>query len=233
MGLASCAAAETGAQASGALAASGARPRRIPTAPPGVTVSQRRTLAVIAGLYLIEGFPGGALRRRVAGLPARERRVAGDDRRRLRALGGLGAQGALVAARGPLRRAPPLGGRRAGWPIALALLALAALDPIGAAARALASRWPSCASPPRRRTSPSTRTASDSCGKGEEGPANAMRVAAFRTALPRVRRRRAAAAALRRLGRHARGARGRRRSHSRSSRCSRRGCRSRRANAAT
>lgn len=144
-------------------------------------MSLRRKLAVIAGLYLIEGFPA-ALFADVWPVYLRE---AGVSRATIGALSGLSAAWALKVLWSPL---VDRFGERQHWvagplaAIALALLALAALDPtaqprmlfLAVAAVCLASATQDIA------------IDAYSIGlvrAGEEGPANAVRVAAFRTAL--------------------------------------------------
>jgi PAT family beta-lactamase induction signal transducer AmpG len=146
-----------------------------------VTVTLRRKLAVIAGLYLIEGFPA-ALFADVWPVYLRER---GVSRATIGALSGLSAAWALKVLWSPL---VDRYGERQHWvagalvAVALALLGLAALDPhaqpgalwLAVAVVCLASATQDIA------------IDAYSIGlvaKGEEGPANAMRVAAFRTAL--------------------------------------------------
>jgi PAT family beta-lactamase induction signal transducer AmpG len=146
-----------------------------------VTVTLRRKLAVIAGLYLIEGFPA-ALFADVWPVYLRE---SGVSRATIGALSGLSAAWALKVLWSPL---VDRYGERQHWvagglvAIALALLALAVLDP-NAQPRAL---WLAVAVVCLASATQDIAIDAYSIGlvaKGEEGPANAMRVAAFRTAL--------------------------------------------------
>ena len=141
----------------------------------------RRKLAVIAGLYLIEGFPA-ALFADVWPVYLRE---SGVSRATIGALSGLSAAWALKVLWSPL---VDRYGERQHWvagalvAIALALLGLAALDPT-AQPRAL---WLAVAVVCLASATQDIAIDAYSIGlvaKGEEGPANAMRVAAFRTAL--------------------------------------------------
>jgi PAT family beta-lactamase induction signal transducer AmpG len=144
-------------------------------------VSLRRKLAVIAGLYLIEGFPA-ALRLDVWPVYLRE---AGVSRATIGAMSILSWAFALKVLWSPL---VDRYGERQHWiagalaVIAVALLALAALDPtaqplalwLAVAAVCLASATQDVAI---------DAYSIHLVRAGEEGPANAMRVAAFRTAL--------------------------------------------------
>jgi PAT family beta-lactamase induction signal transducer AmpG len=146
-----------------------------------VTVSLRRKLAVIAGLYLVEGFPA-ALFADVWPVYLRE---SGVSRATIGALSGLSAAWALKVLWSPL--VDRFGERQhwvagAGIAIALALLGLAAFDP-AAQPRAL---WLAVAAVCLASATQDIAIDAYSIGivrAGEEGPANAMRVAAFRTAL--------------------------------------------------
>lgn len=141
----------------------------------------RRKLAVIAGLYLIEGFPA-ALFADVWPVYLRE---SGVSRATIGALSGLSAAWALKVLWSPL---VDRYGERQHWvagalvAIALALLGLAALDPNAQPAALWLAVGVVCLA------SATQDIAIDAysiglVAKGEEGPANAMRVAAFRTAL--------------------------------------------------
>lgn len=141
----------------------------------------RRKLAVIAGLYLIEGFPA-ALFADVWPVYLRE---SGVSRATIGALSGLSAAWALKVLWSPL---VDRYGERQHWvagalvTIALALLGLAALDPNAQPAALWLAVGVVCLA------SATQDIAIDAysiglVAKGEEGPANAMRVAAFRTAL--------------------------------------------------
>jgi PAT family beta-lactamase induction signal transducer AmpG len=146
-----------------------------------VTVTLRRKLAVIAGLYLIEGFPA-ALFADVWPVYLRE---SGVSRATIGALSGLSAAWALKVLWSPL---VDRYGERQHWvagalvAVALALLALAALDPHAQPGALWLAVTVVCLA------SATQDIAIDAysiglVAKGEEGPANAMRVAAFRTAL--------------------------------------------------
>ncbi len=144
-------------------------------------MSLRRKLAVIAGLYLVEGFPA-ALFADVWPVYLRE---SGVSRATIGALSGLSAAWALKVLWSPL---VDRFGERQHWvaggliAIALALLGLAALDP-AAQPRAL---WLAMAAVCLASATQDIAIDAYSIGivrAGEEGPANAMRVAAFRTAL--------------------------------------------------
>ena len=144
-------------------------------------MSLRRKLAVIAGLYLVEGFPA-ALFADVWPVYLRE---SGVSRATIGALSGLSAAWALKVLWSPL---VDRFGERQHWvagalaAIAIALLGLAGLDPT-AQPRAL---WLAVAVVCLASATQDIAIDAYSIGlvrKGEEGPANAMRVAAFRTAL--------------------------------------------------
>jgi PAT family beta-lactamase induction signal transducer AmpG len=146
-----------------------------------VEVSKRRTLAVIAGLYLIEGFPA-ALFADVWPVYLRE---SGVSRAMIGALSGLSLAWALKVLWSPL---VDRFGELRHWiaaplvTIALALLALGALDPV-ANETAL---WLAIALVCLASATQDIAIDAYSIGlvrRGEEGPANATRVAAFRTAL--------------------------------------------------
>lgn len=141
----------------------------------------RRKLAVIAGLYLIEGFPA-ALRLDVWPVYLRE---AGVSRATIGALSILSWAFALKVLWSPL---VDRFGERQHWVagalvvIALALLTLAALDP----AAQPGALWLVIAIVCLASATQDIGIDAYSIGlvaKGEEGPANATRVAAFRTAL--------------------------------------------------
>jgi PAT family beta-lactamase induction signal transducer AmpG len=144
-------------------------------------VSLRRTLAVIAGLYLIEGFPA-ALHLDVWPVYLRESGVDLDTIGRVSA---LSAAWALKVIWSPL---VDRYGERQHWVagalavIALALLALAGLEPAESSRAIFVAIAVVCLA------SATQDIAIDAYSiglvrPGEEGPANAARVAAFRTAL--------------------------------------------------
>jgi MFS transporter, PAT family, beta-lactamase induction signal transducer AmpG len=144
-------------------------------------VSLRRVLAVIAGLYLIEGFPA-ALFADVWPVYLRE---SGVSRATIGALSGLSVAWALKVLWSPL---VDRYGERQHWiaaaltAIALALVALAWLDPL-ASPRGL---WFAVALVCFASATQDIAIDAYSIGLvpiGQEGPANAARVAAFRTAL--------------------------------------------------
>ncbi len=144
-------------------------------------MSQRRTLAWIAGLYLIEGFPA-ALFADVWPVYLRE---SGVSRATIGALSGLSVAWALKVLWSPL---VDRYGERRHWiaasliATALALLALASVDPT-AAERAL---WLAVAVVCFASATQDIAIDAYSIAlveRGAEGPANATRVAAFRTAL--------------------------------------------------
>jgi PAT family beta-lactamase induction signal transducer AmpG len=144
-------------------------------------VSQRRTLAWIAGLYLIEGFPA-ALFQDVWPVYLRE---SGVSRATIGALSGLSVAWALKVLWSPL---VDRFGARQHWiagslvAIAVALLGLAGVDPV-AGERAL---WAAVALVCFASATQDIAIDAYSIAlveRGEEGPANATRVAAFRTAL--------------------------------------------------
>jgi PAT family beta-lactamase induction signal transducer AmpG len=144
-------------------------------------VSQRRTLAWIAGLYLIEGFPA-ALFADVWPVYLRE---SGVSRATIGALSGLSVAWALKVLWSPL--VDRFGARR-HWiaaslaVIAVALLALAGGDPV-ADERLL---WGAVAAVCFASATQDIAIDAYSIAlveRGAEGPANATRVAAFRTAL--------------------------------------------------
>jgi PAT family beta-lactamase induction signal transducer AmpG len=141
----------------------------------------RRTLAVIAGLYLIEGFPA-ALHLDVWPVYLRESGVDLDTIGRVSA---LSAAWALKVLWSPL---VDRYGERPHWVasalavIALALLALAGLEPAASTRAVYVAIAVVCLA------SATQDIAIDAYSiglvrPGEEGPANATRVAAFRTAL--------------------------------------------------
>jgi PAT family beta-lactamase induction signal transducer AmpG len=144
-------------------------------------VGLRRKLALIAGIYLIEGFPA-ALFADVWPVYLRE---SGVSRAMIGALSGLSAAWALKVLWSPL--VDRFGDRQhwiagAGLMISLALLALAGLDPT-ASPRTL---WLALALVCIASATQDIAIDAYSIGlvdAGEEGPANATRVAAFRTAL--------------------------------------------------
>jgi PAT family beta-lactamase induction signal transducer AmpG len=144
-------------------------------------VSLGRKLAVIAGLYLIEGFPA-ALFADVWPVYLRE---SGVSREIIGALSGLSLAWALKVLWSPLvdrygERRHWIAGSLVG--VAAALLALGTLDPLAnEAALALAIAAVCLAS-----ATQDIAIDAYSIGlvdRGEEGPANSTRVAAFRTAL--------------------------------------------------
>ena len=142
----------------------------------------RRKLAWIALLYFAEGLPFGVIKEVRAGLLQGERGVAHRHRPGVAARAALDAEGHLVAAGRPLRRAAPVDHRlpdRAG-----------VVHRDDSAVRSRRCRRWGCGrccwrSPSRRprRTSPSTRTRSVWSSRGEEGDANGVRVSAYRVAL--------------------------------------------------
>jgi PAT family beta-lactamase induction signal transducer AmpG len=144
-------------------------------------VGLRRKLALIAGVYLIEGFPA-ALFADVWPVYLRE---SGVSRAMIGAISGLSAVWALKVLWSPL--VDRFGDRQrwiasAGVVIALALLALGGLDP-SASPRTL---WLALALVCIASATQDIAIDAYSIGlvdAGEEGPANATRVAAFRTAL--------------------------------------------------
>jgi PAT family beta-lactamase induction signal transducer AmpG len=146
-----------------------------------VVLSQGRTLAVIAGLYLIEGFPA-ALFADVWPVYLRE---SGVSRAMIGAVSGLSVAWALKVLWSPL---VDRYGERRHWiagallAVALGLLALAALDPT-ASPRALVGAVALVCFASATQDIAIDAYSIGLVGKGEEGPANATRVAAFRTAL--------------------------------------------------
>ena len=144
-------------------------------------MSLRRTLAVIAGLYVIEGFPA-ALFADVWPVYLRE---SGVSRATIGALSGLSLAWALKVLWSPF---VDRFGERQHWigaalvVIAAALLAIGALDPVAnetALWLAIAAVCLASATQDIAIDAYSIALVS----RGEEGPANATRVAAFRTAL--------------------------------------------------
>ena len=141
----------------------------------------RRKLALIAGIYLIEGFPA-ALFADVWPVYLRE---SGVSRATIGAISGLSAAWALKVLWSPL--VDRYGDRQhwiagAGVMLSLALLLLAGLDP-SASPRTL---WLALALVCVASATQDIAIDAYSIGlveTGEEGPANATRVAAFRTAL--------------------------------------------------
>ena len=154
---------------------------RLPYCARGMRVELRRKLAWIAGLYLIEGFPA-ALVGDVWPVYLRER---GVSRALIGAISGLSAAWALKVLWSPwIDRF----GERKHWiagaelVIALALLGLGGLDP-SASPRLL---WLALAVVCIASATQDIAIDAYSIGlvdPGQEGPANASRVAAFRTAL--------------------------------------------------
>jgi PAT family beta-lactamase induction signal transducer AmpG len=144
-------------------------------------LSHGRTLAVIAGLYLIEGFPA-ALFADVWPVYLRE---SGVSRAMIGAVSGLSVAWALKVAWSPL---VDRYGERQHWiagallAVALGLIALAALDP-AASPRALVGAVALVCFASATQDIAIDAFSIGLVSKGDEGPANATRVAAFRTAL--------------------------------------------------
>jgi PAT family beta-lactamase induction signal transducer AmpG len=144
-------------------------------------MSQGRTLAVIAGLYLIEGFPA-ALFADVWPVYLRE---SGVSQAMIGALSGLSVAWALKVLWAPL---VDRYGERRQWiagalaAIALGLLALAGLEP-GASPSAVALAIALVCFASATQDIAIDAYSIGLVSRGEEGPANATRVAAFRTAL--------------------------------------------------
>jgi len=146
-----------------------------------VALSQGRKLAVIAGLYLIEGFPA-ALFSDVWPVYLRE---SGVSRAMIGGLSGLSVAWALKVLWSPL---VDRFGERQHWiagalaAVALGLLALAGLDPT-ASPRLLAGAVALVCFASATQDIAIDAYSIGLVSAGEEGPANATRVAAFRTAL--------------------------------------------------
>jgi MFS transporter, PAT family, beta-lactamase induction signal transducer AmpG len=146
-----------------------------------VALSLGRKLAVIAGLYLIEGFPAALF----ADAWPVYLRESGVSRAMIGGLSGLSVAWALKVLWSPL---VDRYGERRHWiagalaAVALGLLALAGLDP-AASPRALVAAVALVCFASATQDIAIDAYSIGLVSKGEEGPANATRVAAFRTAL--------------------------------------------------